>query len=332
MASAAPGRRSLLALLGACALGAWLQAADQAARGPFVFAYFKGNGEDGLHLAYSRDGLRFEPLKEDRSFLQPTAGRDKLMRDPAIVQGPDGIFRMVWTVSWRERGIGYAHSKDLIHWSEQEYLPLMHHEERAINCWAPDLFYDEATRQYLIFWATTIPGRFPGTDGQDARGPEAPGWNHRIYYVMTKDFTTFSRAALLYDRGFNVIDAALIRDDDRYVMLLKDETNKPFTPQKNLRLAFADRVDGPYGPATAPITGAYWAEGPAAIRIGGQWFVYFDKYVEHRYGLVVSSDLKRWTDASDRLVMPAGARHGSVLQVPAATADTLLALDRRSIP
>lgn len=39
-------------------------------------------------------------LNQDRSFLKPATGGDKLMRDPAILPGPDGIFRMVWTVSW----------------------------------------------------------------------------------------------------------------------------------------------------------------------------------------------------------------------------------------
>lgn len=248
------------------------------------------------------------------------------MRDPSIWRGPDGVYHMVWTVSWRERGIGYASSTDLVHWSEQKYLPVMEHEPQAVNCWAPELFYDQASRHYLIFWATTIPGRFPQTDGQDATDPTTPGWNHRIYYVKTKDFKTFSPAALLYERGFNVIDAAIIREGQRYVMLLKDETNKPWTPQKNIRLAFSDRAEGPYSAPTAPITGASWAEGPTAIKIGRQWFLYFDKYVEHQYGLLVSSDLKRWTDASDGLVMPKGIRHGTVFRVPERLARTLLSL------
>ena len=290
-----------------------------------LFAYFKGNGEDGLHLAYSRDGLSWQALRNDTSFLKPTAGRDKLMRDPSVLLGPDKTYHMVWTVSWRERGIGYASSKDLLRWSEQKYLPVMEHEEGAINCWAPELFYDEAKREYLILWATTIPGRFPQTDGQDARGG-GPGWNHRIYYVKTKDFKTFSKAALLYERGFNVIDAALFREGGRYVMLLKDETNKPFKPQKNIRLAFARRAEGPYSAPTEPITGSYWAEGPTAVKVGGRWLVYFDKYTEKKYGLLASSDLKTWTDLSEQLVMPKGIRHGTVFRANEQTVKGLLSL------
>lgn len=49
----------------------------------YLFSYFKGNG-DGLHLAYSYDGYNWKALKKDSIFLKPTAGNDKLMRDPCI--------------------------------------------------------------------------------------------------------------------------------------------------------------------------------------------------------------------------------------------------------
>lgn len=185
---------------------------NKAEKTVYLFSYFKGNGEDGLHLAYSYDGLNWAALKNDESFLQPTAGNDKLVRDPCILRGPDGMFHMVWTVSWAEKGIGLASSNDLINWSEQKYLPVMEHGPDAINCWAPEIFYDDATEQYMIFWSTTIPGRFPETDGQSSQGPPVPGKNHRIYYVTSKDLQTFSDTKLLYDHGFNVIDGSLLKD------------------------------------------------------------------------------------------------------------------------
>jgi len=94
----------------------------------YLFSYFKGNGEDGLHLASSEDGLKWEALNNDKSFLEPNVGQDKLMRDPCIIKGGDNKFHMVWTVSWNERGIGYASSKNLIGWSEQKYIPVMHND------------------------------------------------------------------------------------------------------------------------------------------------------------------------------------------------------------
>src|SRR5665647_2744443 len=76
----------------------------------YLFSYFTDNGQDGLHLAYSHDGLKWEALKEGKSMVAPTVGNDKLMRDPFILQGKDGLFHMVWTSSWKEKQIGYASS------------------------------------------------------------------------------------------------------------------------------------------------------------------------------------------------------------------------------
>ena len=273
-----------------------------------LFAYFKDNGEDGLHLASSPDGYQWTALNNDQSFLKPTVSKDKLMRDPCIIRGKDGLFHMVWTTSWHDRGIGYASSKDLIHWSEQQDVPVMAQEPTAKNCWAPEITYDAKNAQYMIYWATTIPGRFAqGETTQEG------GNNHRIYYVTTKDFKTYTPAKVLYDQGFNVIDATIQPDGKRYVMFLKDETREP--AQKNLRVAYADELTGPYGPPSAPITGKYWAEGPTAIQLGAQWLVYFDKYTEHKYGAVASNDLKTWTDVSDRIQFPKGTRHGTVLRI-----------------
>ena len=274
----------------------------------YIFCYFKNNGEDGLHLASSTDGYAWTPLKNDSSFLRPVAGVDKLMRDPCIIKGADGLFHMVWTVSWKERSIGYASSPDLIHWSEQQDVPVMAYEPDAKNCWAPEIIYNDITKDYMIYWATTIPGRFPQTDSGGDN-------NHRIYYVTTKDFKTYSKARLLYDQGFNVIDATIQQNGKQYVMFLKDETKNPV--QKNLHVAFSNNLDGGYGKPFAPITGNYWAEGPTATKIGHEWIVYFDKYTQHKYGAVSSTDLKTWTDISDKVSFPKGLRHGTVFTISA---------------
>jgi beta-xylosidase len=274
----------------------------------YMFSYFMGNGEDGLHLAYSIDGLKWEALKNNQSFLTPEVGGDKLMRDPCIITGRDGKFHMVWTVSWKEKGIGYASSKDLIHWSEQQYIPVMEHEPGAKNCWAPEVFYDEDSKQYLIFWSTTIPGRFPDTEktGDDK-------YNHRMYFVTTKDFKTFSDSKLFYNQGFNVIDGTLIKENNNYILFLKDETKIP--PQKNIRVATSSYLTENYSKATPPITGDYWAEGPTPLKIGDSWIVYFDKYIDHKMGAVRSKDLKNWEDISNLVSFPDGTRHGTVFKV-----------------
>lgn len=273
----------------------------------YIFAYFKNNGQDGLHLAYSTDGFKWSALKKDSSFLKPTVAKDKLMRDPCIIRGADGLFHMVWTVSWNDKGIGYANSKDMINWSEQRFIPVMMHEDSARNCWAPEITYDAKSKQYMIYWATTIAGKYKADPKVEN------GYNHRMYYVLTKDFNSFSKTKMLYDKGFNVIDATIVPDGKQFVMFLKDETREP--AQKNLKIATSKKINKGYSEASAPITGNYWAEGPTTLKINGTWIVYFDKYMDHKYGAVQSSDLKNWTDVSDKLVMPKGIRHGTIFKI-----------------
>lgn len=321
-------RAPLFALLSLAALLAVSGGLDSSARargagGAYVFTYFKGNGEDGLHLAWSRDGLKWEALNGDRPLLRPEVGRDKLMRDPHVMLGPDGLYHLVWTSSWTEAVMGHATSKDLVHWSRQQAIAPFNDApflKDVQNVWAPETVYDAEQKRFIVFWSTTVTGRFPETqtDGEQGR-------NHRIYATTTKDFRAFTPARLFYDGGFNVIDATVVRDGKRYVLIVKDETVLPVA-KKNLRVATSARAAGPYSPASAPITGDYWAEGPSALKVADRWVVYFDKYRDRRYGAVASADLKRWEDISEQVSFPPGARHGTAISVPQPILSSLLRL------
>lgn len=283
----------------------------------YMFCYFNNNGKDGLHLAYSKDGYQWIALNNDSTVLKPTVANDKLMRDPCIIRGAEGLFHMVWTVSWNDKGIGYANSKDLINWGEQKFIPVMKNEDSARNCWAPEITYDKKKKEYMIYWATTIAGKYPADKTVEN------GYNHRLYYVTTKDFKTFSKTQLLYDKGFNVIDATIVPDGKKYIMFLKDETRNP--PQKNIKIATSKKMAGGYSEASAPITGNYWAEGPTTLKLGNTWLVYFDKYRDHKYGALQSTDLKTWTDVSDKIVLPKGIRHGSIFVITKAEFEKMIA-------
>lgn len=283
----------------------------------YMFSFFQNNGADGLHLAYSYDGLSWKALNDNKSYLKPEVGNAKLMRDPCIIQGPDGLFHMVWTVSWNDKGIGYASSSDLINWSEQRFIPVMAHETEARNCWAPELFYDEDSARYMIYWATTIPGKFAETDSSGDSG-----YNHRMYYTLTKDFESFSDTKLLYDQGFNVIDAVIKKINGEYVMFLKDETKYPKV-EKNIRIAKSNYLTGAYSVASAPITDN-WVEGPTTVETDMGWVVYYDKYTRHNMGAVISTDLEKWTEISDSLDFPKGTRHGTIFKVKQSVLDNLI--------
>ena len=274
-----------------------------------------GNGEDGLHLARSSDGYHWQAINGGKSFLAPQVGKSRLMRDPCLLRVPDGTFHLVWTNGWNDRTIGHASSRDLRHWSQQQAIGVMSHEPQTLNCWAPEVVYDEAKQQYVIFWSSTIPGRFPETDGTgDGK------YNHRIYSTTTKDFKTFTPTRLFFDAGFNVIDATMLHAEGKYYLIVKDETLNPV--KKNLRIAVGDSPEGPFGPASAPFTPS-WVEGPTAIRIGDDYVVYFDCYTKGCYGAVRSRNLKDWEDITSRVSFPQGARHGTVLRVSRSVVDKL---------
>lgn len=289
----------------------------------YLFSYFINDSKDGLHLAYSYDGLNWTPLNGGRSFLTPAVGKDKLMRDPSICQSPDGTFHMVWTSSWTDRIIGYASSRDLIHWSEQQAIPVMMHEPKAHNCWAPELFYDEPSETYYIFWATTIPGRHKEVPTSESE----KGLNHRMYYVTTKDFRTFSKTKMFFNPDFSVIDAAIVKNPTQgdLIMVVKNENSNP--PEKNLRVTRTKNIaKGFPTKVSAPITGKYWAEGPAPLFVGDALYVYFDKYRDHRYGAVRSLDHgETWEDVSDQVSFPRGIRHGTAFAVDASVVESLIA-------
>jgi hypothetical protein len=300
----------------------------------FLFSYFTRNGEDGVHLAYSRDGITWTPLNGGRSVITPAvtgSGRGwqewnttaALMRDPSILRGPDGVFHLVWTVAWTDHAIGVAHSRDLIHWSAQTRVPVMEHEPTALNTWAPDLFYDDATKQFVIVWASSIPGRFPATDSL-AQTTSRGRADHRLYYVTTRDFKSYAPAQLLYDGGFAAIDGTITKANGRYYLVMKDETFYP--PHRNIRVASSAHAIGPYGPASPPFTDKD-TEGPSVLHTGGWWYVYYDEYTRGHYGAVRTHDFVHWEQFSDSLHAARGMRHGSAFLAPESVLRGLLALD-----
>lgn len=291
------------------------------AQSVYLFSYFTGQ-KDGLHLAYSHNGLTWSPLFGGQSILRPEVGKDRLMRDPSICQGPDGTFHMVWTSSWHDRIIGYASSRDLIHWSEQRALPVMEHEPEAKNCWAPELFYDDKSGEFYILWATTIPGRHKEIPVSE----RDKGNNHRIYYCTTHDFQTFSPVKLYFNPDFIVIDAAIVKDEKKhdYLMVVKNENSMP--AEKNLRITRTKDLNKGFSTKVSkPINGDYWCEGPSPLFIGDTLYVYFDRYRDGRYGAVRSTDHgKTWQDISTEVRFPEGIRHGTAFRVDNNVLENLL--------
>jgi len=272
-------------------------------RQAYLFTSFHEPANEGLRLLYSYDGYSWKDL--DAVLLKPQVGNQKVMRDPSMLQGPDGVFRLVWTSSWRgDKGFGYASSKDLVHWSEEQFMPVMQNEPATVNVWAPELFYDNEQKQYMIIWASCIPGRFE-------KGQEEDSNNHRLYVTTTTDFKNFSPAKLFFDPGFSVIDAVIVkRNKDDYVLVLKDNTRM----ERDIKIAYSTQAMGPYSNVSKAFSENY-TEGPAVVKVKDEWLIYYDSYRKKVYGTVATKDFKTFTDISNKINVPAGHKHGTIVTV-----------------
>ena len=268
----------------------------------YLFTYFTGSGEGGLQLAYSLNGYRWDVLNHGNSVLKPEAGA-KLMRDPCVLPGPDGTFHMVWTAAWAGNYIGYASSKDLIHWSAQTTIPVMTNEPATLNCWAPEIFWNAQKSEFLIFWASTV------TNKSSASGATGAPDNNRIYCTATRDFKTFSETKLLYDPGFSVLDATLFPEKGRFYLAFRDDT------VSRLRTAVADNPEGPFSKPSGIIE-ADGADGPTLFRLGGQNIACLYVASDRRCGAVKTSDMEHWEDISAGMFLPPGCEQGTVLELP----------------
>lgn len=279
-------------LLSACCLASCQQSV-------YMFTSFHEPATEGLRLLYSKDGYHWKDI--DTTLLKPMVD-GKVMRDPSVVQGPDGTFHLVFTSAWHGRnGFGYASSKDLVHWSDEKMIDVMKQDTTTVNVWAPELFYDDEAEQFIIIWASTIPFRFP-------KGAEEEDNNHRMYYTTTKDFNTFSDTKLFLDPGFSVIDAVIVkRALHDYVLVLKDNTR----PERNIKVAFADHPLGPYANISKPFTDNF-TEGPSVVKVKDQWLIYFDSYKKKIYDAVATKDFKTFTPATQSISVPVGHKHGTI--------------------
>jgi hypothetical protein len=276
---------------------------NSCSRYAYIFTSFHEPANEGLRLLISTDALHW--TDQNKIFLKPTIGSQKIMRDPSMVQGPDGTFHLVWTSSWKgDRGFGYASSKDLKNWGEQRFIPVLQNEPTTVNVWAPEIFYDDETSQYIIVWASTIPFKY-------AKGIEEEDNNHRLYAITTKDFVTFSEAKLFYDPGYSVIDAVIVkRAANDYVMVLKDNTR----PNRNLKVAFATSAIGPYS-APSEAFSSKLTEGPSVMKKGNAYYIYYDAYGDKKYAILKTSDFKKFEDVSALSTIPEGHKHGTVVKV-----------------
>lgn len=300
-----------------------------------LFAYFRDNGQAGVYLAASEDGLRFTPLNGDQPVFTPPAWPGQnLTRDPSILYR-DGLFRMVWTSNWKGRVFGYAESPDLKQWSEprsvRPFPETLSEDDQPENIWAPEIHWDPRRRDYFILFAATTRRERTDGDGSDNKGDNSSPYDNRMHIVRTKDGRAFTPAKLFFDQGFSSIDAVMHLDtgSKRWVMVIKDSRNADLKtlPGRNLRLTFTglDLEHPSFTPVSDPIAGDNapiftdpknsMAEGQTLIRFQNEWWLYWDEPAGSGINLATSPDLKTWTHRRN-LVMPPKIHHGTAFFAP----------------
>ncbi len=274
-----------------------------------LMSYFRGNGEAGVYMALSEDGLKYTPLNEDQPIMRPPAWNgQKLTRDPSLIYH-EGLFHMVWTTNWQGNCFGYATSQNLVTWSKPVQVYPFSADLIPQRTWAPEICWDPFQKNYMIFWAAY----FNDNDG------------HQIFLTRTSDGKNFSEAQKFLNRDFRCIDSMLCLDEenDRWVMIYKNEIAVG-RGGKNLRVATAPLdFSSPWVDLGNPIIGPgskiypeAMTEGPSLLKTDTGWNLYWDSPTRKKYGMASSTDLVNWKDRSAELTLPKKLRHGTVFLAP----------------
>lgn len=276
-----------------------------------------------LHIALSTDGRHWTAINDNKPIW------DRFMRDQYIHRGADGQWRLIATgagggLKNRKKfgpSVTYATSKDLINWKFDKYIHLMkdvkdESGEFVRNIWAPEFYYDQATKEYTIFWSSTF---------KDA------GWKEsRLWYCKTTDWENFSPAKVMFAPPYSVIDGTLTKHKDVYYLFHKEEEFGVKTGERRgIRVATSKNIEGPYEIYEGPLNKGQIAptitEGPSVMKdpVKKGWLLLYDYPMVDQYGISSSTDLFNWK-IEKNVSMPDDARHGSVSKLTAAEARALL--------
>jgi GH43 family beta-xylosidase len=167
----------------------------------------------------------------------------------------------------------------------------------------------------MILWSSDVAGRFPETVSPHRM-------NNRTYFVTTRDFNTFSEPQVLFDPGFDNIDATIVQFGERFILTIKEGDKQAIEEWGPIHQAVAEDPQGPYQLVEEPVI-TVRAEGPTVAKVGDEYLMYFDYYVHGRYGALRTRDFAAWTDVTDQVHTVPGQRHGTLLSIPRRVAEGL---------
>lgn len=298
----------------------------------YAFPHMLGEGSSSgeqiyFALSVGNNPLQWTALNGHQPVLRSNIG-EQGARDPMLIRSPEGDrFYLIatdlkiygngnWDRAQRHgsRSVLVWESTDMVNWSEERLLEVA--PESAGNTWAPEIFYDETTGDYTIFWASSI-----------YTNPAHTGTiRQRIMYVKTRDFRTVTAAQTYFDPGYAVIDTTMIKHGDQIFRFTKDErnasTSNPFG--KHVFQEVGNSVLDPawslikrgVGASSDPTIGIRRGEGPTVFKSNTEdkWFLFIDEYGLRGYVPFETTDLSsgEWTLVQG-MSWPGRPRHGSVV-------------------
>lgn len=295
----------------------------------YLFVHFRErrtpDGEQ-VYFGLSRDGFHWETVNDGQPVLWSRLG-EKGVRDCTIIRcESDGKYRILATdlslaynfrnkyhLDWSavshngSKCLSMWESEDLVNWSAQQLVPL---GDESFGClWAPDVLYDPERQDYMLHWSSTHASNGFGNMG--------------IWFTRTKDFKSFDRPKLLYQKDdAGIIDSAIYTENGKYFMFLKCDHN----PER-IMLLQADHAQGPYSRSEAfdksmlaIEAGVY--EGPTAVRLeDGRWCLFLDYYgvpgAGQGYVPFLADSLAggQFTRSDEAFSFPYGYKHGTVIPI-----------------
>ncbi|KAH7550924.1 glycoside hydrolase family 43 protein [Bipolaris maydis] len=302
----------------------------------YAFAYFTGNSIAGekIYMAASQgnNALRWNELNGGQPVLASTLGT-KGLRDPFVIRSNEGDkFFLLATdlsigsgTSWGDAvkfGSLYLEiweSKDLKTWSAQRHVKVS--PSTAGNTWAPEAYYDASIGSYVVFWASSL---YEPSDTN-----RTGSTYHRMMYVTTRDFVTFSQPQVWQDAGLSRIDTTVIKEGNTYYRFTKDEGGTGTNCQDIIQersTSFLAPVSG-WTQVAACIgrnAGTSAVEGPTVFKAndndvnGKKFYLFVDEYTGRGYIPLETADISKpsWK-VSSSYSLPRSPRHGTVIPVTA---------------
>ncbi|HWU22395.1 MAG TPA: immunoglobulin-like domain-containing protein [Nocardioides sp.] len=338
----------------------------------YAAAYFKSDSNEKIYEAATtgNDFFSFGAVNGGNAVITSTADTTGL-RDPYILRSHNGDkYYMVATdlcigcgTSWgdsQSKGslkIEVYSSTDLVHWSRTNSGPggITVNQPAAGMTWAPEAYWDDSLQSYVVFFSSRL--------YSDATHSNADNLYARGFYVLTRDFKTFTAPQLWDDTGYARIDSTVIKIGDYYYRFTKNEESGAadgleagkdvFLERSKVLTSLTSHSSWTADPATTwqlldtnmttPVTGNA-GEGPEIIKLnagdpadaGGDGYVFLvDNYGAggYRAFTTTGSAITSSTQA-DRLSkrpgwtatsagLPSSPRHGAFVSVTQSVLDAM---------